>query len=82
MPSAESERRGNALDSPGRERLDPDEQLWAHVQRRLSKQCVQGKAGMQQRAPGALHRIQKLPVLLKSFFRQQDIRDAAYGIIF
>lgn len=57
--------------------LNPDEQVWAHVKRQVSKQFVQEKADMKKLALGALRRIQKLPDLVKSFFRQQEVRYAA-----
>lgn len=56
--------------------LNPDEQVWAHVKRQVSKQFVQDKDTMKRLAIGALRRIQKLPALVKSFFRQQEVRYA------
>ena len=52
--------------------LNPDEQVWAHVKRRFSRQLVQTKNDMKQLALGALRRIQKLPQLVKYFFRQPE----------
>ncbi|MFC3377144.1 IS630 family transposase [Rugamonas sp. CCM 8940] len=52
--------------------LNPDEQVWAHVKRQVSKQFVQDKDGMKKLALGALRRIQKLPAMVKSFFQQQE----------
>ena len=52
--------------------LNPDEQVWAHVKRRISQQLVQTNDEMKQLALGALRRIQKLPQLVKSFFRQPE----------
>lgn len=57
--------------------LNPDEQVWAHVKRQVSKQFVQDKEGMKKLALGALRRIQKLPALVTSFFQQQECRYAA-----
>lgn len=57
--------------------LNPDEQVWAHVKRQVSKQFVQDKDGMKKLALGALRRIQKLPAMVKSFFQQQECRYAA-----
>lgn len=57
--------------------LNPDEQVWAHVKRQVSKQFVQDKEGMKKLALGALRRIQKLPAMVKSFFKQQECRYAA-----
>lgn len=57
--------------------LNPDEQVWAHVKRQVSRQLVQSKDEMQRLALGALRRIQKLPELVKSFFRQPECQYAA-----
>ena len=57
--------------------LNPDEQVWAHVKRQVSRQLVQSKDEMKRLALGALRRIQKLPELVKSFFRQPECRYAA-----
>jgi transposase len=37
--------------------LNPDEQVWAHVKRRVSKQSVQDKDDMKKLALGALRRL-------------------------
>lgn len=57
--------------------LNPDEQVWAHVKRQVSRQLVQSKEDMKRLALGALRRIQKLPELVKSFFRQPECQYAA-----
>lgn len=57
--------------------LNPDEQVWAHVKRRVSKQLVQSKDEMKRLALGALRTLQKLPTLVKSFFRQPECQYAA-----
>ena len=57
--------------------LNPDEQVWAHVKRQVSKKFVQDKDGMKKLALGALRRIQKLPDMVASFFQQQECRYAA-----
>jgi transposase len=57
--------------------LNPDEQVWAHVKRQVSKQFVQEKESMKKLALGALRSIQKLPALVASFFQQQECRYAA-----
>ncbi len=57
--------------------LNPDEQVWAHVKRQVSKQFVQSLDDMKKLALGALRRIQKLPALVKSFFRQTECQYAA-----
>lgn len=57
--------------------LNPDEQVWAHVKRQISKQFVQSKDDMKKLAIGALRRLQKLPALVKSFFMQPECKYAA-----
>ncbi|MBP8276481.1 MAG: IS630 family transposase [Propionivibrio sp.] len=57
--------------------LNPDEQVWAHVKRQVSRQLVQSKDEMKRLAIGALRRIQRLPELVKSFFRQPECEYAA-----
>jgi transposase len=44
--------------------LNPDEQVWAHVKRQVSKQFVQDEEGMKKLALGALPRLQKLPAIV------------------
>jgi hypothetical protein len=50
---------------PHSPQLNPDEQVWA-------RQLEQIKDEMKRLALGALRRIQKLPELMKSFFRQTE----------
>jgi len=57
--------------------LNPDEQVWAHVKRQVARQLVQSKDDMKRMALSALNRIQKLPELVKSFFRQPECQYAA-----
>jgi len=57
--------------------LNPDELVWAHVKREVSRQLVQTKDDMKRLALGALRRIQKLPNLVRSFFQQPECRYAA-----
>jgi len=57
--------------------LNPDEQVWAHVKRHVSKRLVQGKDDMKKLALSALRRIQRHPELVKSFFRQPECQYAA-----
>ena len=57
--------------------LNPDEQVWAHVKRQVSRQLVQSLDDMKSLALGALRRIQKLPDLVKSFFRQPECQYAS-----
>jgi len=42
------------------------------VKRHISRRLVQNKEEMKDLALSALRRIQKLPELIKSFFRQSD----------
>ncbi|WP_157655981.1 transposase [Burkholderia ubonensis] len=56
--------------------LNPDEQVWAHVKRIFSKRLVQSEDEMQWPAIASLDRIQKLPALAKSFFRQPECQYA------
>lgn len=57
--------------------LNPDEQVWAHVKRRVAKLLAESKDDMKQRVIAALRRIQKLPGLVKSFFQQPECQYAA-----
>jgi len=57
--------------------LNPDEQIWAHVKRQVSRQLVQSLDDMKALALSALRRIQKLPDLVKSFFRQPECQYAS-----
>jgi transposase len=57
--------------------LNPDEQVWAHVKRQVAKQFVQDKEDMKRLAIGALRRLQKLPDMIRSFFRQTECQYAA-----
>lgn len=57
--------------------LNPDEQVWAHVKRDVSKQFVQSKDEMKKLALGALRSLQKLPDKVQSFFRQPECQYAA-----
>ena len=52
--------------------LNPDEVVWAHVKREVSRKLAQSKDEMKQFVLSALHRIQKLPNLVRSFFQQPD----------
>ncbi len=57
--------------------LNPDEQVWAHVKRRVSRQLVQNSEDMKKCALSALRRIQKMPALVRSFFQQPECQYAA-----
>ena len=52
--------------------LNPDETVRTHVKRKVSCQLVESAAEMKRLALGALRSIQKLPELVKSFFRQPE----------
>jgi len=52
--------------------LNPDETVWAHVKRDVSRRLVEDKEHMKKLALSVLRRIQKLPELVKSFFRQPE----------
>ena len=58
--------------SPYSPQLNPDDQVWAHVKRQVSRQLVQSKDEMKRLAIGAPRRIQKLPELVESFFHQPE----------
>lgn len=62
--------------------LNPDEQVWAHVKRNVSRQLVQTKEDMKRLALGALRKIQKLPHLVKSFFQQAECKYTLYDFTF
>lgn len=70
------ERQGGQLQlfflPPYSPQLNPDEQVWAHVKRRVSSQLVESKDEMKRLALGALRRIQKLPNLVRSFFGHNE----------
>ena len=54
--------------------LNPDETVWAHVKRDVSRRLVENKEHMKQLALSVLRRLQKLPILIMSFFRQPECR--------
>ena len=57
--------------------LNLDEQVWAHVKRPVKSKFVENKDEIKRLALGAaLHRIQKLPALVKSFFNHNECLDA------
>jgi hypothetical protein len=51
------------------------------LKRQVGKQFVQDKESMKKPALGALRRLQKLPAMIKSFFRRQECRYAAQSTI-
>jgi transposase len=56
--------------------LNPDETVWAHVKREVGKKTVVSLEEMKVQALSALHRLQKMPGLLKSFFEQPEVQYA------
>ena len=54
--------------------LNPDETVWAHVKRDVSRRLVENKEHMKQLALSVLRRLQRLPTLIMSFFRQPECR--------
>lgn len=52
--------------------LNPDEQVWAHVKRKVSRKLVVDKTDMKRLAIGALRSLQKLPAKVAAFFRQPE----------
>jgi transposase len=54
--------------------LNADETVWAHVKRDVSRRLVENKEHMKQLALSVLRRLQKLPILIMSFFRQPECR--------
>ena len=56
--------------------LNPDEVVWAHVKRDVSKRTVENFEQMKALAISALRRIQKLPHLVRSYFLQSECRYA------
>lgn len=57
--------------------LNPDELVWNHVKARVAKATVQTKDEMKAAVYRALHRLQKLPHLVASFFRAPTYTYAA-----
>jgi transposase len=55
--------------------LNPDEWVWKHVKHdRLGRAGVSGPEDLKAKALAALHRLQKLPGLVRSFFRDPNLR--------
>ncbi len=54
--------------TPYSPQFNPDEQVWAHVKRRVSSKLVESMEETKRTALGALRRIQKPPNLVRSFF--------------
>lgn len=56
--------------------LNPDELVWAHVKARVAKATVQTKDELKSMLERTLHRLQKLPNIVASFFRAPTCRYA------
>jgi transposase len=56
--------------------INPDEQVWGYLKTRVAKQLPQNKEDLKARVLAVLHRIQKLPALVQSFFRHPDCQYA------
>jgi transposase len=55
--------------------LNPDEWVWKHVKHdRIGRAGVTGPEDLKAKALAALHRLQKLPHLVQSFFRDPSLR--------
>jgi transposase len=55
--------------------LNPDEWVWKHVKHdRIGRAGVNGLDDLKAKALAALHRLQKLPHLVQSFFRDPNLR--------
>ena len=52
--------------------LNPDEQVWAHVKHDVAKPGVEDKNHLKRLAISARRRLQKLPGLIRSFFKQPE----------
>ena len=57
--------------------LNPDEQVWSHVKREAGRRPVQNLEQMTRIARSVLQRLQKMPQLVRSFFRQPECQYAA-----
>jgi transposase len=55
--------------------LNPDEWVWKHVKHdRIGRAGVTGPEDLKAKALAALHRLQKLPEVVRSFFRDPNLR--------
>lgn len=57
--------------------LNPDEQVWAHVKREISRRGISDKRQLKFLAVSALRRLQKLPGKIRTFFQQPECQYAA-----
>ena len=56
--------------------LNPDEQVWGWVKPRVIKQLPQNMAELKRLVMSSLRRLQKLPDVVRSFFRHPDCQYA------
>jgi transposase len=56
--------------------LNPDEQVWGYVKTRVAKKLPQNKAQLETYLRAVLKRLQKLPDIVRSFFRHPDCQYA------
>jgi transposase len=55
--------------------LNPDEWVWKNIKHdRIGRAGVSGPEDLKAKALAALHRLQRLPHLVKSFFRDPNLR--------
>jgi transposase len=57
--------------------LNPDELVWNHVKARVGKAVVQTREELKEMVESTLHRLQKLPDIVASFFQTPTCRYAA-----
>jgi transposase len=55
---------------------NPDEQKWGYIKPRAAKQVPENKIELKKLVQSAMHRLQKLPDVVKSFFRHPECRYA------
>ena len=60
--------------------LNPDEQVWNHLKRRLGKCFIESKEQMKKEAKAILRSIQRSVTLVLSFFQLEDTQYAANAI--
>lgn len=57
--------------------LNPDELAWAHIKTRIAKKTVQTKEELRGMVISTMHRLQKLPKIVSSFFQAPTCKYAA-----
>jgi transposase len=60
--------------SPYSPHLNPDETVWAREKRDVSRRLVENKEHMKELVLSGLLRLQKMPILIMSFFNQPECR--------